>query len=236
MPIERYYTKKALVVGETILEGEELNHLNVMRMRPGESLELVDGCGGLATAELTHLSKKTARLQIKSIQYAPLSPPIILAQAMPQKAHLEWILEKGTELGVTEFWLFPGMLSEKKELKSAQEERMQKILISAMKQCGRLDRPTIHIKPALAEWSSCKERILYGSIDPKAPPLLSLKPSSPCIFCVGPEKGFHKEELLHLKRLGSEAVSLNRNILRVETAAITAAALLSQWSQQTSSS
>lgn len=233
MPTDRYYTSKPLVVGEAVLEGEELHHLNVMRIRAGESLELVDGYGRLGTAKLVHVSKKEALLQIKSIKQYPPSPPLILAQAMPQKAHLEWIIEKGTELGVTQFWLFPGILSEKKELKPAQEERLHKILISAMKQCGRVDLPTIEHKPPLSEWSPCTGALLYGATDPKAPRLLSLRPSSPCIFCIGPEKGFHPEELFHLTRLKAEAVSLNSNILRVETAAITAVALLSQWSQQT---
>ena len=89
----------------------------MIRARKGDKVELVNGRGALAQAVVTTLEKEKAPLQIESTTEKPRGAEIILAQALPRFSHLDWIIEKGTELGASLFWLFPGVLSEKKTLR-----------------------------------------------------------------------------------------------------------------------
>src|SRR5579862_10014163 len=113
MPHNRYYLDTPFQENKTVtLADEEFHHLSrVLRARVGDKVELVNGRGQLAHAHLMELTKKEARLGIKAIEESKQKPPLILAQALTRMNHLEWIIEKGTELGTTSFWLFPGILS-----------------------------------------------------------------------------------------------------------------------------
>src|SRR5207248_2602313 len=132
----------------------ELHHLvNVMRTRLGEKIEVVNGQGQLAEAILQSIEKKSASLRIESVETSsPFSQRLILAQGMPKQNRLEFIIEKGTELGMTEIWLFPASRSEKKDFSVNQLERLNILTIAAMKQCGRLFLPKIVIMPPLKQW------------------------------------------------------------------------------------
>ncbi|MBA3815357.1 MAG: 16S rRNA (uracil(1498)-N(3))-methyltransferase, partial [Parachlamydiaceae bacterium] len=155
MPAERYYFPKELQEGNTItLDGVEFHHLiNVMRNRVNDSVELINGLGQLAKAKITQLEKKCGYLQVETIFQEPqLEKPLILAQAIPRLSKLEIILEKATELGMTEVWLFPSSHSEKKEFSENQSDRLRTILIAAMKQSGRLFLPDLIIMPPLKQW------------------------------------------------------------------------------------
>ena len=220
MPIDRFFYPHSLSVPSIVLEDEEYRHLSVMRIRPGDEIEIVNGQGDVAKARL----KNGAQLEILSHEHRP--PPqyeLILAQALTKPASLEWIIEKGTELGVAAFWLFPGDRSEKKSLSPNQEQRLHNLTISALKQCGRLYLPSLVLKPPLKQWSKPQGALFFGSLSPEAPVLS--KPSSTMTFVVGPEKGFSAEESVLLQQtLQGQGVKLHDNVLRAETAAITALA------------
>ena len=152
MPHSRFYINSPLLKkSEVILEGEEAHHLQrVMRKKEGELVELVNGCNQLAVAKIAGIEKKGVRLSIQAIkELAAQDFTIILCQAIPRINRLDLIVEKGTELGMHELWLFPAALSEKKDLSLSQLKRLEVISIAAMKQCGRLDLPKIHLKPPL---------------------------------------------------------------------------------------
>jgi 16S rRNA (uracil1498-N3)-methyltransferase len=156
---------------------------------------------------------------------------LILCQGIPRFNRLETILEKGTELGVTEFWLFSGVLSEKEEFSPNQHKRMEQILISAIKQCGRLDLPSIVLKPPLLDWPPLSGTLFFGDTAPDAPWIWKLPPplagKDPVYLFIGPESGFHPRESAHLQeKLGATGVKLHDNILRTETASLTGLSLL----------
>ncbi len=227
MPAGRFFIAAPLKNTLT-LEGEEFHHLaKVMRLRIGETLELVNGQGEFSEAELISLDKKSCQLKILSHQKTP--PPdktLILALALTRPASLEWTLEKATELGATDFWLFPGERSEKTELSPSQLHRLETILINALKQCGRLYLPKIVLKPALAKWEHPSGSLFFGDLSSHAP-LLKGPFSNPVTFFIGPEKGFSPEETRLLReKFKAHPISLHENILRAETAAI---AILSQF-------
>ena len=223
MPSDRFFLAAPLK-NTLVLECEEFHHLaKVMRVRVGETIEIVNGQGELAEAELLSLDKKSCELKILSHRKVP--PPeqtLILALALTRPASLEWTLEKGTELGATEFWLFPGERSEKKELSPSQLHRLETILINALKQCGRLYLPKIVQKHLLQDWQPPSGSLFFGDVTLEAP-LLKGPFAKTVIFFIGPEKGFSPEETDILKdKFKAHPIALHENILRAETAAITA--------------
>lgn len=223
MPAERFFIDAELK-GTLFLEGTELHHLaHVMRVREGEMVELVNGRGDLAKGKVLRIEKRNASLEVIEMerQEIPFSR-VHLAIPFMRMGKLEWVIEKGTELGADAFWLYSADHSEKGEFSEHQQERLKHIAISAMKQCGRLDLPKIQIVP-FQELFKYQLTILFGDVRSSVPfPALS---NSPVLFITGPEKGFSSKELSQLDQKG-KGVSLHKNILRAETAPLVAAILL----------
>lgn len=228
MPAERFFYPDLLHNRQTIsLKGEEAFHLlKVMRKKQGEPVELINGKSQLALARLEKSSKDEALLFVEKLIESP-APRIglILCIALPKLNRIEWIIEKGTELGVFAFWLFPGEQSEKPTLSDHQLHRLEHLAISALKQCGRLDLPAIEMKKPLSQWQKPTGTLLFGDTSNQAPRIAASYPL-PIFFFTGPEKGFSKKELDLLKAWKATGVSLHSNILRADTAPIAAAAIL----------
>lgn len=230
MPIDRYYIDAPLYRGERIfLEEEEAHHLlNVTRTRVGEGIEVVNGKNVLAKGVVTATGKGKAEIQIEmSEEFPPPSHEIILAQAMPRLNRLEMILEKGTELGMTKILLFPGERSEKMELSKNQLRRVERILINAMKQCGRLDLPQLLFLPNLIEWKEIPHNAYFGAMG-EAPFFSEVwKKEKSTTFFIGPESGFSENELQFFDLKNVRGVKLHHNILRTDTASLLALSLIS---------
>jgi 16S rRNA (uracil1498-N3)-methyltransferase len=234
MPVERFYADHPLTTSSSVpLEGPELHHLrHVLRIQCGETVELVNGKGGLATATVEAIHKQQAFLKVQQHTQEPPAPlQILIAQAIPRLNRLDCVLEKGTELGMTQLWLFPGQRSERKTLTSHQLTRLRLLTVAAMKQCGRLYLPKIVVTPPLDQWKSPPEyRAFFGDLNPNAPPFVTachLKPSDQGIlFYVGPEGGFTPQEIEKLQMLKATGVKLHQNILRTDTAPLVALSLI----------
>lgn len=218
MPVERFYIDAPLE-GLLTLDGPECHHLaHVLRIRVGEEVELVNGKGTLAKAKVESVSR-TAVLRVLSSHTTPLpSPHLKLAVPLMRPAKLELVVEKCTELGADEFLLYPAHFSEKEDLSEHQLERLKHIAISAMKQCGRLDLPPIHLV-SFSDLLARPESLFFGDLDTEQKPIPQ---NNPLIFITGPEKGFFEKELQALQKKG-QGVRLHKNILRAETAPIAAA-------------
>lgn len=221
MPENRFYLDDPLKQSSTVeLEGDELRHLQVMRRQPQDRIELVNGKGNLGIGKILALSKRSASIEIEEVQYQDPGKKIILAQGLCRQNSLEYIIEKGTELGASEFWLFPALQSEKKLLSDNQKERLKSLTISALKQCGRLYLPRIYEKPPLKKWESISGSLFFGDVRKNAPQLSSISPQE-VIFFIGPEKGLTDLEVQFLENaLKAKGVKLHENILRVDTAAL----------------
>lgn len=234
MPVERFFVDEPLDEKNLhVLREQEFHHLkHVVRMREGEELELVDGRGYLASATIERLNRDHAVVSINKIGKEDKPPfEVILAQAIPRGNHpLSWILEKATELGVSQFWFFPSTHSQRKLPSEHQLERMRATTIAAMKQCGRLYLPDIVLKPFLSDWEFLEESSFFGDVRPTASPfakaLETMHGAKRIVFFVGPESGFTSEEVVQLEKRGVKGVKLNRNILRVETAAVVALSVI----------
>lgn len=229
MPIERFYINQPLNAGETCeIADQEFHHLvHVVRLNEGESIELINGKGQLAEGTLESIGKKKALIRTGEVKSEP--PPstqIILAQAIPRINRLDFIIEKGTELGMTQIWLFPSALGERKALTHHQLERLQSLAIAATKQCGRLYLPEIKCLPPLKKWAPLPCPAIFGDVRLSAPLFKGLSnPSKGIIVFVGPESGFTDEEVVNLTEMGAQGISLHTNILRTDTAALAALTL-----------
>jgi 16S rRNA (uracil1498-N3)-methyltransferase len=236
MPAYRYYYEGTLLPNdEVVIEGPEVHHMrSVMRGALGDTVEVVNGKGYLAVGSIVDVKKNKATIAIESVERKEKEKgALILAQAMPRANRLDTILEKATELGVTKIRLFPGERSEQKEVRENRISRIKLLLVSAMKQCGRLYLPEWEVKPALKQWKEVSEVGFFGDVAEKGAFLY--EEVSRCgvdediIFFVGPEAGFTEREEEVLRERGVKGVSLHGNILRTDTAALMALSLISHW-------
>lgn len=218
MPHARYFYTHSLKNNDLIkLCSEEDKHLlKVMRTKSGDIVEIINGQGQLALARL----EKDGQLTIQSTTYEePKKVQITIAQAITKPNRLDIIIEKGTELGMDELWLFPGDLSEKTHISPTLMTRIESITQSAIKQSGRLYLPKIKLMPELKLWKTpLHSQSFFGDTDPSATSFSSIWNKESLIFFIGPEKGFSKNEEHLLTNLGAKGVKLHNNILRTETA------------------
>lgn len=231
MPAYRYFMDEDFKVGESVeLTGQEQHHLaHVMRSREGDRVELVNGKGILAEAAVLTVGRRDALLKVENVNKVPPSKvSVILAQAIARPNRLDFILEKGTELGMTELWLFPAERSERGKFSESQLERMRQVTIAAMKQCGRLYLPRIVIRDHFSKWEKFGGLTCFGDVDCKQPinDHFDWKNYARILFFVGPESGFSEGEVSFLRQIDAKGIKLNDNILRTETAALAGLAII----------
>lgn len=214
---------------ESVLDPVESHHLcRVLRAQKGMPVELFDGKGTLAEGIVEQIDKKHAVIRNQTITQTP--PPtsgrVILAVSFAKGQRFDWLVEKCTELGVDHI----AAVQFERTVKLGKEtamERYRKISVTAAKQCGRLFLPAF-TGPAkfeaaldLLKDQYPHSQILYG--EPAGGGLLDqpeIKDGSDLIIIVGPEGGLTEDEKTRLVKDGASGVSVNRNILRIETAAV----------------
>jgi 16S rRNA (uracil1498-N3)-methyltransferase len=124
-------------------------------------------------------------------------------------------------VGVSSFKLYPASRSEKKALSEQNLKRLQTIILSSVKQCGRLYLPKIELKESL---KACLEgQVLFGDLESSNPQIPIEKNIT---LVIGPEGGFTPQERSLLVDYGAKGILLSRNTLRAETAAVVGAALV----------
>ncbi len=221
--MERFYLRQQYSPLTIVhLSGSEHHHLKVMRIRPSDEVELVNGEGDLATAHVESIDKEHTALQI--LYVSKKDPPdrrVLLGVPLMRPSKLEWVIEKGTEIGADSFFLYPADNSTQEVLSDHQIERLGNIMISALKQSKRLYLPHLEVLPHLETLLKKEGQIYYG--DPKGKPIQDL--SGNILFITGPESGFSKNEYILLAQVG-KGICLNANILRAETAPLVALSVI----------
>lgn len=232
MPKNRYFFNQNLKENEIIkISGPEASHMQiVMRKKEKEAVEIINGRGSLAEAQIKKISENTIELEIKNIFFEKeKKQKLILIQAIIKSDKIELILEKCTELGCDEFWFFYSKNSQKINFSKNKLDRFQNILIAATKQCGRLYLPKIKFINELTDLTNLKGHIYFGSLEKDSASLIepNKKNDENIFFIIGPESGFSNEESSYLKEKKAKGIRLNKNILRSETAAISAISIIS---------
>ncbi len=220
-----------------IIEDEQFHYLsNVRRFSVGDEINIFDGMGNSYKARIDNIDKKSMKGTIISSKTLMLpDKKISLYTAIPKGERFDWLIEKASEIGVSKIVPVIYLRSVVKDLSENKIERYKKISISASSQSWRADIMPID-KPvkfnAAAEKVSTEKDILnvlpWESEEEKN--ILSLLNENKDVkninIFIGPEGGFDKTEIDVALKNGFKTVTLGKNILRVETAAIVAASIL----------
>jgi len=217
------------------LPDDEAQHaVRVLRLSVGDEVMLMDGEGSFFRAELTETSKKRCSYRIVEAQPQPRQWMGHLHLAMAPTKNMdrtEWLAEKATEIGFDELTFLRCQFSERTVLK---EERIDKILVSAMKQSHKAWKPLLNGMTAFKEFVGRSYRggkficHCYDQPDLQAKQLLKdvLKGGEDALVLIGPEGDFSIDEVRLAEQQGFVPVSLGRSRLRTETAALVAVHLM----------
>jgi len=223
---------EAVTHGEIAISEQETHHLrDVLRLREGAMVQVFDDTGRVAEATL-HFRGQMAIARVQSLAEAPHSKcQIVVASAMPKGNRADWMIEKLSELGVH---IFIPMINERSVVLAEGKnklERWRRIATEAAKQSHRSGvmriesvQPLATVMQSAATHGTCWQL----STDAVATPIINLpQPPEGCLTVfIGPEGGWSEEETAHFQKAEIPAVSLGKTILRIETAAVAAAAIL----------
>ena len=223
--------------GKAQIEGDEARHLTrVLRVEPGQRYEISDNAN-VYLAEIEAAPKESVIFRtLERLPAAPLSARIELYAALIKFDRFEWIVEKATELGVTEIVPVEAARSDRGLEKAAGKrvERWRRIALEASQQSRRAVLPEIAgpilLNDAIARTASYRYAL---EETPGAVPLFQALPAvraaqDTVAILTGPEGGWTEEERACFSAAGWTPVSMGPLILRAETAVIAALAVISQ--------
>ena len=212
---------------EIILNEIESKHaIRVLRLIVGSQVQIVDGNGGLYAAEITDAHHKRCQLSILNTKQEFGKKKFNLQIAIaPTKSidRFEWVLEKCTEIGIDEI---TPILCDRSERKNIKLERLEKILISAMKQSLKAYLPKLNkltpLKQLIIDSSFKNKYIAHCEKEEKNHLKDLVKKESDILILIGPEGDFSPEEIQLATENNFIHVSLGESRLRTETAGIVA--------------
>jgi 16S rRNA (uracil1498-N3)-methyltransferase len=210
------------------LNEEESNHCNkVLRLKVGDSVHLIDGVGGLYVANIVNISKKTVELKVTSKQegFGKRNHHLHIAIAPTKNIdRLEWFLEKATEIGIDEI---TPIICERSERKVVKEERLEKVVTSAVKQSLTAYHPKINVAVSFKDFianSIAGYKLIAHCIDEKDKSTIAklITPHERYLILIGPEGDFTPKEIELALQSGFKPVTLGNTRLRTETAGLAA--------------
>lgn len=229
---------------EVVLDEDNSRHVvQVLRMKPGELVQLTDGRGRLLEGAIADAHKKYCRVAIRET-YAvppPSTPVTIAISPLKNASRFEWFLEKATEIGVST--IIP-LIGERTERQSIRADRLKNILVSAMLQSQQAWLPVLPeaqpfsqlIAPATGVGNGMGLTLIAHCLEaPRATAtlagvvrerLVAGGGAGYALILIGPEGDFTPKEVEMALAAGYLPVSLGQNRLRTETAGVVAATLL----------
>ena len=212
----------------TLSEEESKHCVRVLRLGRGDTLHITDGRGNLFCCEITDDNPKRCAVRVTETRAGWEALPYSLTMAVaPTKNadRFEWFLEKATEVGVSE--IVP-LLCERSERRALKIERAERVVVSAMKQslkafCPAL-RPLTPLADLLAEPFDGRRLLAHCDAPRMEKRHLfdTLRPHENLLVLIGPEGDFSPAEIDAALRAGFEEITLGRQRLRTETAAVVA--------------
>lgn len=227
------------------ISGDDARHLAYsLRARRGDRLTAVDRAGRRAVIELTDFDRNAINAQrVGEIQLVAISKKIILADCLPKQNRFDTIIEKATELGIDQIQPLisertiarPNNFREKSKL-----ERWTRIAKEAAEQCARDTVPEIENIRDLDEWLKeitpldeknffllfCWEKEQDTTVREVLSTYKNSKADKNLIVLIGPEGGFSEREVREIKFAGGISVTLGKRVLKTDTAAISALAMI----------
>jgi len=234
MRIPRIHTDHGLAEGETLALGDAQGHYlkNVLRLKSGADVRLFNGRDAVDYRARIEFDGKQALASVAGIIPAaaesPLSSQVIQALARPD--HVDWMLQKTTELGVHRVLLFNAARTQTPQKTARLQKKLEhwrSVAISACEQCGRARLPVIEFQPDLRAALAATIPGLRILLDAGGAPLPSLlrAPAGGIAILLGPEGGLDAGEIQLARECGFASASLGPRVLRTETAAAAALAI-----------
>lgn len=202
--------------------------VSVLRMKAGDHVSLCPNDGSEIDCEITEITKAAILgIIIGSHVGEPLRPAITVCAAITKRDTFEWTLQKCTEIGATAFipMITDRVIKKTKDVPA----RWTDIIREASEQSGRTTLPIIHdpssLKSAIEQTAKCDRIVLHESVG-KAAPMPEVRVMDHVAVFVGPEGGFSEDEITELQSAGSTIVQIGNLVMRAETAATVATALI----------
>lgn len=223
----RSYLDHPLALGQHLaLPETTTNHLvRVLRLGVGDRCVLFNGDGHDYVAQLLSLQKRGAEAEIVETTTVANESPlrITLAQGIARGERMDLILQKATELGVSEF---APVVSDRTEVKLDAERSEKKlahwrgVVAAACEQSGRARLPVVLEPQSLAQFAAGDRNARRFALDPEAPQSVAqlALPEQSLTLAIGPEGGFSDRDLAILRAARYEGLRLGPRILRTETA------------------
>lgn len=217
------------------ITGPEHRHLGrVLRARPGDPVTLFDGAGGEVEARVARVGRAETELELGVRRAMVVSAaPVTLLTAIPRGARMDFLVQKTAELGVAR--LIPIVTARsvtRPDAEAGRRTRWEKIAREAARQCGRADVPAVDAPVSLAvalaatDLPARRLALFEGEHGRSLRSVLAGMGPAPTALLVGPEGGLAPVEMEAAVGAGFVPVGLGNLILRVETAAIVAVALV----------
>ncbi|MDR1181837.1 MAG: 16S rRNA (uracil(1498)-N(3))-methyltransferase [Bacteroidales bacterium] len=225
-----FYSPEPILQIHILNEQESRHCIKSLRLRTGDKLHLMDGKGNLYMAKIIDDNVKACSLEIvDKIEDYPRLPYHLHIGIAPTKnsERLEWFVEKAVEIGISEITT---LLCENSERTSIKSDRIERLMISAIKQSLRIELPVFTNKVLFDAFldktknNDVQKFIAYcGQLtQPPVPLKTCCKPHTDTLILIGPEGDFSKNEVCHAMDCGFIPVSLGKFRLRTETAALLA--------------
>ena len=220
-----FYTPDILL-NSYLPEDESIHCVRVLRLGEGAEIDLIDGKGYFYRARIIQAHPKHCLVEIMETIQDKAAPCFAHIAVAPTKNfdRVEWFVEKATEVGIGGFAFINSRYSERKNLKL---ERIDKIVVSALKQSMKALKPVVQ---DLMDFNKFVSQPFEGQkyichCNPGKKPLLNTIciPGAPVLVLIGPEGDFSPEEVQLAIENGFKPVSLGDTRLRTETAAFVAA-------------
>lgn len=213
-----------------ISENETIHKIkNVLRLKQDDFIGIFDGKGKEYSYDLIEIKKNAIYLKKNRLERKQdcQKRKIILGFPLTREEKIDFILQKATELGVSDFMPFISERSINVKPSASKLERWKKIILEATRQSGRLWMPALNNVIEFSEVCKCHYPIkLAAAIKGADPDNLTPIDAKEILVLIGPEGDFSKKEYDSLAKNNFKFIKLSDNILRVETAAIFAAGLL----------
>ena len=221
-----FYTPQ-IANGQCTLSEEESKHcIKVLRLVPGDKVQLIDGVGGYHTAEIADPNPKRCTLNIiDTINNYEQRPYRIHIAIAPTKNidRTEWFVEKAVEIGIDEITM---LVSQHSERRNVNIDRIDKIIVSAMKQSVKAYKPILNDATPFSDFVKTERagrKMIAHCIDSEKHPLKSMvDETSEYTVLIGPEGDFSPEEVALAETNGYSCIDLGPYRLRTETAALVA--------------
>jgi len=232
----KFYIKsdKDYIVGEEIVVGgEEFNHIkNVLRYNIGDEIIVINGNGKNIFCIVNEMRKNDLTLKITAIKKCEADPKIEVTvfQALVKGEKLEFITQKLTELGITKLVPFYSEFCQVKQ-NTTRINRLEKISIEALKQCGR--SKILEISPIFSFDEMVKDLKKYDEVifayegATQSLDINEIKTKQNIAIIIGSEGGFSPKEAEKLKSCKNlKTISMGKRILRAETACVALSTLI----------